>query len=113
MASTSSHRMPKPVISVSSVTDLVMNTERSVGAPRTSSHIQVLSGGGCDGQHAAEQGGPLQGPHALLMKGHQRGVVARVERGGLFPQRALACQPARAVPDLNVGEARLVQASGE
>jgi hypothetical protein len=48
---------------------------------------------GCDCQHAAEQGGPFQGPHALRMQGPQRRVVAGVERDGFFPQHVLACQP--------------------
>jgi hypothetical protein len=46
------------------------------------------------------------------MEGPQRGVVAGVERGGL-PQCVLACQPGRAVSDLDVREARLAQAGGE
>jgi len=75
--------------------------------------VKILSGVGCDGQYAAEQVGPLQGPHTFLMEGPQRGVIAGVERGGLFPQRVLACQPGRAVPDLDVGEARLAEAGGE
>src|ERR1035441_8211455 len=68
---------------------------------------------GCDCQDAAEQGGPLQGLHSFRMQGPQRRVVARVERDGFLPQRVLACQPGRAVPDLNVREARLVQAGAE
>ena len=47
------------------------------------------------------------------MERPQRGVVARVESGRLFPQRVLARQPGRAVPDLGVREARLAEASGE
>src|SRR5579859_416401 len=47
--------------------------------------VQVSQGVGCNGQYAADQDGPLQGPHGLLMERSQRGVVARVERSGLFP----------------------------
>src|ERR1700761_2375852 len=92
-----------------------MNTNgpRCEGAPRAAPRVQVLLRAGCDGQYPAEQGGPLQGPRALLMEGPQRGVVARVERGGLFPQRVLACPPRRAVPDLDVRKARLAEADSE
>src|SRR4051812_36002511 len=39
---------------------------------------------GCDGEHAAERGCPLQGFHALRMKRAQRRVVAGGKRDGLF-----------------------------
>ena len=68
---------------------------------------------GCDCQDAAEQGGPLQGLLSFRVQGPYRRVVARVERHGFFPQRVLMCQPGRAVPDLNVREARLAQAGAE
>ena len=68
---------------------------------------------GCDCQDAAEQCGPLQGPHSFRVQGPQCGVIARVERHGFFPQRVLMCQPGGAVPDLNVREARLAQADAE
>jgi len=46
---------------------------------------------------------------SFSMQGPLRRVVARVEGHGFFPQRVLMRQPGRAVPDLNVREARLVQ----
>src|SRR5580693_5485416 len=65
------------------------------------------------GHHAAERGGPLQRTDPLVVEGAQGRIGPRVERDRLLPHRLLACQPLRAVLDLDVDEAGVAQTRAE